>query len=90
VDSTPEDHPDRAGRLNNLGSKLVMSTFSGIAADVWAILLEIGEPNQALQYLERGRTVILGQLMDDQSDLQDLKEQYSEIARRYEMLRDKL
>ena len=170
VDSTPEDHPNRAGRLNNLGNKLgrryertgemndleearscflqgwycriaipfhrimaaarglkllatqgnfgeaaelardvidllavvnnrfldrrdrqyVMSIFSGIAADSCALFLETRKPSDALQYLGKGRAVILSQLMDDRSDISNLKEYYPELASTYDSLRDEV
>ena len=66
--------------------QFVLSTFSGIAADACAILLEAQEPDQALHYLEQGRAVILGQLMDDRSDVSILSREHPNLAHAYERL----
>ncbi|KAK3904052.1 CHAT domain-containing protein [Staphylotrichum tortipilum] len=57
-----------------------MSIFAGFIAD----------PTNALEYLEKGRTVIIGQLVDGGSDVSALTESYPEIARQYEQLRDEV
>jgi TPR repeat protein len=72
--------------LDRADQQFVVSTFSGVAADVCAVLLETNQLLEALKYLEMGRTVIIGQLLDAQSDISSLRECSPEIAARYERL----
>ena len=65
----------------------VLSLSPGVAAEACALLLEVNEPEEATQYLELGRAVILGQLMDDRSDISELKQHYPQYASTYESLR---
>jgi hypothetical protein len=59
---------------------------SGVAADLCSVLLALGRPQDAVYYLERGRAVIISQLIDCQSDLPKLSEAHPEVARRYKNL----
>lgn len=72
--------------LSHADQQFVVSTFSGVAADMCALLLETNRLLEALKYLERGRTVIIGQLLDVRSDLSSLTEHSPEIAVRYQKL----
>lgn len=65
-----------------------MSRFAGIAADVCGILLQERGPEIALQYLEKGRAVILGQMIDNWSDLSSLIKAHPELAKKFKNLRD--
>jgi hypothetical protein len=76
--------------LDRKDRQFVLSMFSGVAADACALLLEIQKPDQALQHLERGRAVILSQMMDDRSDISKLSGQYPDLACTYESLRDEV
>ena len=76
--------------LNRSDLQSVIATFVGIAADLCTILLISNRPNGALQYLEKGRAVIIGQLVDSRSDLSALAQQCPDTARRYEQLRDQV
>ncbi|KAB5581191.1 CHAT domain-containing protein [Coniochaeta sp. 2T2.1] len=60
-------------QLDRGDQQFVVSIFAGIAADVCAFLLESNQPADALYYLERGRAVIIGQLVDARSD--DLRDE---------------
>ena len=60
--------------------------FSGIAASACSILLHIDKTEQALEYLEKARAVILRHQMDDRSDIKRLQEKYPILAARYEQL----
>ncbi|KAK3934877.1 hypothetical protein QBC46DRAFT_347180 [Diplogelasinospora grovesii] len=51
------------GMLERNDQQFVVSTFAGVAAELCALLLESNEPADALDYLERGRAVIIGQLV---------------------------
>jgi hypothetical protein len=44
----------------------VMSTFAGVASDLCGFFLASSRPNEALEYLEQGRGVIISQLLDRQ------------------------
>ncbi|KAH7191136.1 CHAT domain-containing protein [Fusarium oxysporum] len=73
--------------IDLLPSQFVVSTFSGVAADLCAFLLQSNQPADALRYLEKGRAVIIGQLMDSRSDLFLLERQHPDLACRYQQLR---
>jgi tetratricopeptide (TPR) repeat protein len=72
--------------LDHSDQQFVMAAFAGIATDLCAFLLESGQPEEALQYLEKGRAVILGQLIDSRSDVSDLSQQHPKVALQYEKL----
>ncbi|KFX90204.1 hypothetical protein V490_06595 [Pseudogymnoascus sp. VKM F-3557] len=73
--------------LDRADQQFVVSEFSGVAANTCASLLEVNQSSDALYYLEKGRAVIIGQLVDARSDLSTLVHQYPDLARRYEQLR---
>ena len=66
----------------------IIATFAGVAADVCAVLLEVQGAEVALRYLEKGRAVILGGLIDDSSDLSRLKKEHPGLAGRFESYRE--
>jgi CHAT domain-containing protein len=74
--------------LDRNDQQYVISTFTGVAAGLCALLLASNQVEDALQYLEKGRAVVLSQLIDGRSDISDLAQKYPDIARRYEELRD--
>ncbi|KAK4242994.1 CHAT domain-containing protein [Corynascus novoguineensis] len=76
--------------LDRNDQQYVMSIFAGVATDVCAFLLASNQPTNALEYLEKGRTVIIGQLVDGRSDVSALTESHPDMARRYEQLRDEV
>ncbi|KAH7159360.1 CHAT domain-containing protein [Fusarium sp. MPI-SDFR-AT-0072] len=76
--------------LDRNDQQFVVSTFGGVATDLCAFLLQSNQPADALRYLEKGRAVIIGQLMDARSDLSILEHQHPDIARRYQRLRDEV
>ncbi len=59
-----------------------MSTFAGVTADLCSFLLASNQPEDALEYLERGRAAIIGQLLDRRSDISFLAKDHPTIARR--------
>ncbi|CAM1503427.1 Fc.00g082030.m01.CDS01 [Cosmosporella sp. VM-42] len=87
IDLLPTVNTKMLGRSDQ---QFVVSTFSGVAADLCAFLLQSNQPAGALRYLEKGRAVIIGQLVDARSDLSFLEQRYPDIARRYEQLRDEV
>src|SRR5206468_4070702 len=76
--------------LDRNDQQFAVSTFTGIAADLCAVLLESHQNEAALQYLERSRAVIIGQLLDRRSDISDLKGTHPEIAHQYQTLVDEV
>lgn len=67
-----------------------MSTFAGIAAASCAVMLQTQQTNIALEFLERGRAVILSQLIGDRSDFSSLVHHHPEVAQTFENLRDEI
>ena len=76
--------------LDRNDQQFVVSTFGGVAADVCTFLLAANRPLEALEYLEKGRAVIIGQLVDARGDISTLLEQCPDLARRYERLREEV
>jgi tetratricopeptide (TPR) repeat protein len=76
--------------LDRSDQQYVVSTFAGVAADLCALLLTSDQTCDALHFLEKGRAVILSQLIDSRSDVSHLAQNHPEIARRYEELRDEV
>jgi tetratricopeptide (TPR) repeat protein len=76
--------------LNRDDQQFVIKTFAGVATDLCAFLLESNFPDDALLYIENGRAIILGHLVDSRSDVSSLAQHHPEIARRYEELRDEV
>ena len=77
-----------ARSLDRNGRQYVVSRFAGIAADACGVLLQARNPETALQCLEKGRAVILGQMMDNWSDLSSLMKAHLELATKFKTLRD--
>ncbi|PVI00224.1 TPR-like protein [Periconia macrospinosa] len=76
--------------LQRSDQQYVVSYFSGLAASACSVYLRLGLPEQALEILERGRTVILSQLIGDRSDISTLSEAYPEIAGRFQSLLEEI
>ncbi|KAI1741794.1 CHAT domain-containing protein [Xylaria scruposa] len=69
--------------LNRGDQQFVISTFAGVAADVCALFLEFHQPIDALEHLEKGRAVIIGQLVDDRHGVIPLGDTHPDLAHRY-------
>ncbi|KAK7574550.1 hypothetical protein V3481_016530 [Fusarium oxysporum f. sp. vasinfectum] len=76
--------------LDRTDQQYVVSTFAGVAADLCALLVALNQIDDAVLYLGQGRTVILGQLMDNRSDVSDLAKTHPEIALWYKELRNEV
>jgi len=76
--------------LDRSDQQFVMSTFAGIASASCAVMLQTQQTNLALEFLERGRAVILGQVIGDRSDFSSLMHHYPELAQTFENLRDEI
>src|SRR5467141_3662302 len=72
--------------LDRNDQQFVMSTFAGVASDLCGFYLASSRPNEALEYLEQGRGVIISQLLDRRTDLSDLIADHPKLARQYECL----
>jgi tetratricopeptide (TPR) repeat protein len=73
-----------------------IGTFEGFTGEAAALVLAAGEGSareralRALQVLETGRTVLLGQALDTRNDLTDLRARHPRLAERYTELRSML
>ena len=76
--------------LQRSDQQYTVSYFSGLAASACSIFLRLGQPEQALEILEKGRTTILSQLIGDRSDISTLSKAHPELARRFESLLDEI
>ncbi|KAJ5655494.1 CHAT domain-containing protein [Penicillium longicatenatum] len=68
----------------------VVREFSGIAGNACSLLLRAGRLQDALEYLEKGRTVILDLLMSSRVDLTELESASTELASRFRKLQDEI
>jgi len=62
---------------------------AGLAADACSLSLWKGDVDEALRRIEFGRGLILGYLIDGQSDLSELENAHPNLAKEYEQLRFK-
>jgi hypothetical protein len=62
---------------------------AGLAADACSVSLRKGDVNEALRRIEFGRGLILGYLIDGQSDLSELEKTHLNLAKEYEQFRFK-
>lgn len=74
--------------LDRNDQQFVVSTFAGVASNLCSFLLSANRLNEALEYLERGRAIIISQLLDDRSDLSSLRQDHPQLANRYQSLVD--
>lgn len=68
----------------------VVREFSGIAGNACSLLLRAGRLQDALEYLEKGRTVILDLLMSSRLDLTELDSASPKLAARFRELQDEI
>jgi tetratricopeptide (TPR) repeat protein len=63
---------------------------SGLAADACSLLLRTNnDPSRALEYLEQGRGVIIGYLIDARGDISDLMKRFPKEGKEFDRLRYK-
>ncbi|KAN0076282.1 CHAT domain containing protein [Elaphomyces granulatus] len=72
--------------LDRNDQQFVMSTFAGVASDICGFFLASSRANEALEYLEQGRGVIISRLLDRRADLSDLIVAHPMLAQQYERL----
>lgn len=66
----------------------VVSKFSGLISDACALSLQVGDDAaEALKLLERGRGVIMGLLIEDRSEISQVRAVHPEQAALYDRLR---
>ncbi|MFF0429046.1 CHAT domain-containing protein [Streptomyces sp. NPDC004520] len=89
----PTVAPRRLGRRDQQTN---LASLAGLAADAAALMLNAPgaasrqSAARALQLLEQGRGILIGQALDSRSDLTELKVRHPELARQFEALRDEL
>jgi len=64
-----------------------LSLFAGLASSAAASALAAGDKELAVQLLEQGRGVLLGQALDTRGDVTDLREQHPGLAEEFVRLR---
>ncbi|MES5818807.1 CHAT domain-containing protein [Streptomyces sp. RG80] len=79
-------------RLRRHDQQRMLGEFAGLASNVAAAVLNGPQPSaeRALELLETGRGVLIGQALDVWSDLAPLRASHPELAARFEELRDLL
>ncbi|RSM17486.1 hypothetical protein CDV31_003736 [Fusarium ambrosium] len=83
--------PRVCGRYQSLqDQQQVVSQTSGLASEVCSLLLQLGEPDEALAQLEAGRAMILGFAMDNSDEVSELQETDKDLAKEFLDLRAKL
>ncbi|RMJ12225.1 hypothetical protein CDV36_008094 [Fusarium kuroshium] len=83
--------PRVCGRYQSLqDQQQVVSQTSGLASEVCSLLLQLGEPDEALAQLEAGRAMILGFAMDNSDEVSELQETDKDLAKEFLDLKAKL
>ncbi|KAI8666354.1 CHAT domain-containing protein [Fusarium keratoplasticum] len=83
--------PRVCGRYQSLqDQQQVVSQTSGLASEVCSLLLQLGEPDEALAQLEAGRAMILGFAMDNTDEVTALQETEKGLAKEFLDIRAKL
>lgn len=73
--------------LSLTDQQYALEQTSGLAADACAIALQLGDVGSALQQVEYGRGILLGNLVDSRSDLSELRRHHPALAGEYETAR---
>lgn len=83
--------PRVCGRYQSLqDQQQVVSQTSGLASEVCSLLIQLGEPDEALAQLEAGRAMILGFAMDNADEVSALQETDKGLAKEFLDIRGKL
>ena len=72
--------------LDRSDEQFAVEIWASLATDTCAVLLANNQVEDALQYLERGRAVISGKLLDHREDVSELLITHPTLARRYQTL----
>ncbi|NUP44453.1 MAG: CHAT domain-containing protein [Streptomyces sp.] len=79
--------PRLAGhRLDRSDRELLIADELLLASQAAACALQLNDPHRALDLLERGRCILLGQLTETRRDLSDLRRQAPELAEEFSAL----
>ncbi|MFE2101176.1 CHAT domain-containing protein [Streptomyces sp. NPDC059468] len=73
-------------RLARSDRELLLADEFLLASQAAACALQLGDPEKALDLLERGRGILLGQLTETRRDLTDLRRQAPELAAEFSRL----
>jgi tetratricopeptide (TPR) repeat protein len=68
----------------------MLAQYAGLPSDAAAMAITAGEPETAVEFLERGRGVLLDRQFDDSADLARLHQASPELAKKFENLRREL
>ncbi|MFI6317667.1 CHAT domain-containing protein [Nonomuraea sp. NPDC050556] len=84
-----ETLPLRASRtLSRTGRERALAEPMGLAAEAAAAALSAGRPARAVELLEQGRGILLGQTLDTRGDLGRLTAEHPEIAAEFVQIRN--
>lgn len=72
--------------LERKDQQFVVSSFSGVASLTAHFFLVAGKISEAIECLERGRTVIINQLLSDRKGISELKQRHPALATKYARL----
>ena len=76
--------------LPNSDKQRVLMSIVGLASDAAAVAVRLGKLVEAVQLLEQGRGVLIGNLTDIRSVPLELQHKYPDLADRFIRLRDRL
>lgn len=68
----------------------MLAGYAGLPSDAAAVAVSAGQPETAVEFLERGRGVLLDRHVDDSAELAQLREADPDLAREFESLRNDL
>jgi CHAT domain-containing protein/tetratricopeptide (TPR) repeat protein len=68
----------------------ILAGLTGLGSDAAACCIRAGLTGRAVELLEQGRGVLLGQALDTRTDLTDLADSHPDLAQRFATLRDVL
>ena len=76
--------------LTRTGQEVRIAEWTGLASGAAACAIAAGRPEQAVELLELGRSVLWNRLLETRTDLSDLYRQYPELAGRLDEARMEL
>ncbi|MEV6605687.1 CHAT domain-containing protein [Kutzneria sp. NPDC051319] len=77
-------------RLSRADRERTIAQLSGLAANAAACALQVGDADRAVCWLEQGRGVLLGQILDTRGELGQLRSRMPEAAARLARLDEEL
>lgn len=72
--------------LDRSDQETVPSGFAGIISDLFASLIAESRPHEAVECLEQGRAIIISRLLNDRSDISNLRQEHPMLGKRYQSL----